>query len=76
MATQLFYQHTPIDTAIVINSLCVITINTLTDVQMMVGGAYLRKWKLDLGKRSCSINLNNGHVYITRVFPMDPKQPH
>ena len=34
-----------------INSLCVITINTPTDVQMTVGGEYLHKWKPDLGKR-------------------------
>ena len=49
IATQLFYQHTPIDTGFMENS-CVITLklNTLTDVlyEMTVGGGIcLRMWK-------------------------------
>ena len=64
-----------------INGLCFITINTLTDVKMTVGGAYLRQWITGPGKEVMfwSIWTMVACVYNTvrtNSFFRVPRRPH
>ena len=70
IATQLFYHHTPIDTAIYEKFVCCnYKLNTLTDVpyQMMVGGAFVYLCEIEQRSR-VFITLS----VITRFFPVYP----